>query len=49
MGINYLTVNEFHPALDDIYTQAFIQMEANREQRFNVVVVDSPRRVRLES
>ena len=42
MGINYLTVNMFHPGLNDLYTQSFLQMECNPDQRFNVVVVDSP-------
>ena len=42
MGINYLTVNTFHPAYNDIYTTAFMKMQANPEQRYNVIVVDSP-------
>lgn len=42
MGINYLTVNTFHPIYNNLYTQAFLQMECNPEQRYNVIVVDSP-------
>ena len=42
MGISYLTVNTFHPAYNDLYTNAFMQMQANPDQRYNVIVVDSP-------
>lgn len=42
MEINYLTVNTFHPAYNDLYTQSFLRMECNPDQRYNVVVVDSP-------
>ena len=41
MGINYLTVNMFHPGLNDLYTQSFLQMECHPDHRFNVVVVVS--------
>lgn len=40
--MNYLTINTFHPAYNDLYTLAFMQMENNPEQRVNVIVVDSP-------
>lgn len=42
MAYNYLLVNVFHPALNDLYSKAFMQMEANPEQRANVIVIDSP-------
>lgn len=42
MGINYLRINHFHPVLNDLYTQAFVEMENNPDQRYNVLVIDSP-------
>lgn len=42
MGINYLTVNTFHPAYNSLYTEAFMQMECNPEQKCNIICVDSP-------
>ena len=42
MGINYLRINHFHPILNDLYTQAFVEMENNPDQRYNVLVIDSP-------
>lgn len=42
MGLKYLLVNDFYPEYNDAYTQAFIDMEQNENQRYNVIVVDSP-------
>lgn len=39
--IQYMTVNVFHPFLNEAYQDAFLQMEQS-SQPYNVIIVDSP-------